>query len=87
MNNVCKDKVAIVVWMMEEFVDGGQLLARAVGGLSVPGVQGEQPADVFERCPIVCGDEHPRGRAFTDFLKSLKIKLYKINKLKFHLVM
>ena len=53
---------------MEELVDGGQLLGRAVG-LGVP-VQGEQPADVFEGCPIVGRDEHPRGRAFTDFLKT-----------------
>ena len=53
---------------MEELVDGGQLLGRAVG-LGVP-VQGEQPADVFEGRPIVGRDEHPRGRTFTDFLKS-----------------
>ena len=45
--------------MVEELVDGGQLLGRAVG-LSVP-VQGEQPADVFEGRPIVGRDEHPRG--------------------------
>ena len=44
---------------MEELVDGGQLLGRAIG-LCVP-VQGEQPADVFEGRPIVSRDEHPRG--------------------------
>ena len=87
MENVGEDIVAVVWGVVEEFVDGSQLLARAVCGLSVPGVQGEQPADVFERCPIVCGDEHPRGRAFTNFLKSLKIKIYQINQLKFHFIM
>ena len=51
MQNVGEDIVAVVCGVVEELVDGGQLLGGAVG-LSVP-VQGEQPADVFEGRSIV----------------------------------
>ena len=76
MQNVSEDIVAVVWGVVEELVDGGQLLGRAVG-FSVP-VQGEQPADIFEGRPIVGRDEHPRGRAFTDFLKSPFLKFCSI---------
>ena len=72
MQNVSEDIVAVVWGVVEELIDGGQLLGGAVD-LSVP-IQGEQPADVFEGSTIVSWDEHPRGGAFTDFLETPKLK-------------
>ena len=71
MQNVSEDIVAVVWGVVEELIDGGQLLGGAVD-LSVP-IQGEQPADVFEGSTIVSWDEHPRGGAFTDFLETPKL--------------